>query len=101
MYVVLCNCPPADAERIARVLVEERLAACVNLTPVKSVYPWDGKLCVEEEVTLVIKVSSDGAEALRLRLRALHPYDVPEILALPVDVQHSHPQYVEWVRRGG
>jgi periplasmic divalent cation tolerance protein len=98
MRVVLCNCPPDHAERIARILVDEGRAACVSMTPVRSCYRWDGKLCVEDEVTLVIKVAATAAPALRDRLRALHPYELPEIVALPVDEAASHAPYVEWVR---
>lgn len=98
MRIVLSNCPVADAERIARVLVEEGRAACVSLVPVRSFYRWQGKLCADEEVTLLIKVSKEGAPALRDRLRALHPYELPEIVALAVDEAASLASYLAWVR---
>lgn len=99
MYVVLCNCPPDRAAEIARPLVVEGLAACVNLVPgVRSLYVWEGAVQDEVETTLLIKVAADRVDALRARLRALHPYQVPEILALPVDTARSHPDYVAWVR---
>jgi periplasmic divalent cation tolerance protein len=102
MFVVFCNCPPDQAASIARAVVEERLAACVNLVgPVTSIYEWQGAVETATETTLILKVPADKADALRARLRELHPYDVPEILALPVDVARSEPAYVAWVRRLG
>lgn len=99
MYVVLCNCPPDRAVDIARPLVAEGLAACVNLLPgVRSLYVWEGAFQDEAETTLVIKVAAERVDALRERIRALHPAQVPEILALPVDTARSSPDYVAWVR---
>jgi len=96
--LVLTNAPPDRADAIARSLVEERLAACVNLLPVRSVYRWQGAIAEEAEVTLLIKVSAERVEALVERLRALHPYQLPEILALDIDAAHSLSEYVAWVR---
>jgi periplasmic divalent cation tolerance protein len=95
LLVVLCNCPPADSERLARALVEERLAACVNVIPgVKSFYRWKGELCVDDEHTLLIKTPPARLEELKTRLEALHPYEVPEIVALQsTDVLES---YLSW-----
>ena len=99
MHVVLCNCPPAEAAPIARTLVEERLAACVNVIPgVTSFYFWEGKLEEDGESTLLIKVSAEGVAAMADRLRELHSYDTVEIVVLPVDVALSDPRYVRWVR---
>lgn len=98
MHVVLSNLPPEHADKIASTLVEERLAACVNLLPITSIYRWEGEICREPEVTALIKVGSAGVERLRARLRELHPYDLPEIVALPVDAQGSLAEYVQWVR---
>jgi periplasmic divalent cation tolerance protein len=96
MYVVLCNCPVAVAAELARQLVTERLAACVNILPaVRSVYVWEGAVQEDEEQTLLIKVTAEGFGALRDRIQALHPYQVPEIVALHVaDVNGS---YLRWV----
>ncbi|MGH8220801.1 MAG: divalent-cation tolerance protein CutA [Steroidobacteraceae bacterium] len=84
--VVLCTCPDeAVADRIARELVTARLAACVNRLPgVRSVFRWQGALQDEREVLLAIKTSRSRYEELEMRLKALHPYEVPEIIALPV-----------------
>ena len=102
MRILLCNCPAEGevAERIARALVEERLAACVNLVPgVRSIYRWEGRVVDDREVTLLVKTSEARVDDVRRRILALHPYAVPEVLALPVDVHGSHPDYVDWVQR--
>ncbi len=98
MRLVLSNLPPEHADRIAATLVEERLAACVNLLPVRSVYRWKGETCREDEITAFIKVRADGVDALRRRLVELHPYELPEVLALPVDAAGSLEAYIQWVR---
>jgi len=99
MRVVLCNCPPSEAETLARTLVVEGLAACVNVIEgVKSFYLWDGALQEDLEHTLLIKVSEDRMAALSDRIRDLHSYDTVEIVALGVDVELSDPAYVAWVR---
>lgn len=86
----------ATGARIAQVLVEERLAACVNVVPgVRSIYRWQGAIEDEQEVLLVIKTHAERVAALAERLCALHPYDVPELLALPVDAGLA--PYLEWV----
>jgi periplasmic divalent cation tolerance protein len=95
--IVLCNAPPERADEIAKQVVEERLAACVNLLPVRSVYRWKGALQQDAEVTMLIKVSGERLSALTERLRALHPYELPEILVLDVDAERSLRAYVEWV----
>jgi periplasmic divalent cation tolerance protein len=95
--VVLCSCPDeAQAIDIARILVTEGLAACVNrLAPVTSVYRWEERICEHSEQLLVIKTTKACYEALELRLKALHPYEVPEIIALPVVSGSS--QYLAWL----
>jgi periplasmic divalent cation tolerance protein len=95
--LVLCTCPDeAVAVDIARVLVKEGLAACVNrVAPVTSIYQWDGRLCEAPEQLLLIKTTPARFEALELRLKALHPYEIPEIIALPVVAGSS--QYLAWL----
>lgn len=94
--VVLCTCPPDDAPRLARALVEARLAACVNVTaPVTSHYRWQGELCVDPEALLIIKTTASGVERLTKALVELHPYDLPEVIALPI-TGGSAP-YLEWL----
>jgi periplasmic divalent cation tolerance protein len=95
--VVLCTCPDATvAERIARALVEERLAACVNrLSGVVSAYRWNDAVEVADEVLLVIKTSRDRYPALQARVIGLHPYDVPELIAL--EAVDGLPAYLQWL----
>lgn len=94
---VMCNMPDAaHAETVARVLVDEQLAACVNLLPAcRSVYHWQGRREEASEVPLLIKTRADAYPALEARLLALHPYEVPEIVALPVS--GGLPAYLTWV----
>ena len=95
--VVLCTSPDeATAERIARELVTGRLAACVSrVGPLRSTYLWQGDLKDEPEVLLVIKTLRGRYEELEMRLRALHPYEVPEIIALPILAGSK--QYLAWM----
>ncbi len=96
--VVLVTGPePATLESIGRVLVEERLAACVNIIPgVTSVYRWEGEIRADSEALAVIKTTEDCVQAARLRVAELHPYDVPEFVAL--EVVEGSPAYLQWVR---
>ena len=90
------TCPLEQADELARTLVEEQLAACVNITaPLVSVYRWQGEVSRDEERLLIIKTSEARREAMTQRLLELHPYDVPELLFVPVD--GSMP-YLDWVR---
>ena len=85
-----------DAARVARALVERRLAACVNVVPaVRSIYRWKGKVEEDEERLLVIKTRRDRFEALREALVALHPYDLPEAVVLTVEAGHA--PYLAWI----
>ncbi len=95
--VVLISAPGAEAgRRLARALVEERLAACGSVVPeVTSVYRWRGAVEEEAEALVVLKTATDRVEALTRRARELHPYEVPEILALPV--ASGDPGYLRWV----
>lgn len=96
--VVFVTAPDAGAgARIARALVEERLAACVNLVPgIRSTYRWQGRVQEDDEVLLVIKTVEGRLDALGERVRALHPYDLPEVLALAA--AGGSPDYLAWVR---
>jgi periplasmic divalent cation tolerance protein len=94
---VLVTAPVAEAEGLARALVDEGLAACVNLIPgIRSFYRWEGQVQDDDEVLLVIKTGSVRREALAERVRELHSYDLPEVLALPA-VGGSR-RYLDWVR---
>ena len=87
---------PDDAQRIARQLVERGLAACVNVvTGIGSVYRWKGQVESETEHLLVIKTTAEAFEPMRAALVSLHPYEVPEVLALPVRAGHG--PYLAWL----
>jgi periplasmic divalent cation tolerance protein len=97
-YVVILTTLPADADGQAfgRALVEEKLAACVNLLPVmESVYRWEGRVESETERQLVIKTSRERVVALWDRVRELHPYEIPEFLVL--SVVDGNEAYLRWV----
>ncbi|MBP7147866.1 MAG: divalent-cation tolerance protein CutA [Acidobacteria bacterium] len=96
LSVVLATAPdPETALRLARDLVGRRLAACVNIVPgMTSVYRWDGRVHEDPEVLMILKVPRAGFERLREALAAAHPYEVPEIVALPVDAAHA--PYEAW-----
>jgi len=95
--VVLCTFPnPEKAAEVARVLVEERLAACVNLTPpVRSIYAWKGAIEDDQETLAIIKTADARFEALSKRIVELHPYEVPEVIALPI--VEGHAPYLAWL----
>jgi periplasmic divalent cation tolerance protein len=95
--LVLTNAPDvATAERIARHLVEERLAACVNrLGPCRSVYRWQGAVEEAEEIPLLIKTTAARYPAVEAAIRALHPYELPEVVA--VRIERGLPAYLAWV----
>lgn len=97
VVVVQCSCPDAgSAARIARTLVEERLAACVQVLPgVASTYRWQGEVQVADEVLLLIKTSRACLDALTTRLPALHPYDLPELIVL--ETVGGLDRYLDWV----
>jgi periplasmic divalent cation tolerance protein len=98
VVVVLTTAPDAAvAESLATALVEEGLAACVNIVPgVTSIFRWEGEVQREAELLLVTKTSAERVPPLRERIVALHPYDVPEMIALPV--VGGHAPYLDWVR---
>ena len=95
--IVLTTCPDkASAERIAHALVEEGLAACVNvLPPMHSIYRWKGKIEQATEQLLVIKSTVARFPAIRERIQALHPYELPEIIAVPI--ADGLPGYLAWL----
>jgi periplasmic divalent cation tolerance protein len=95
--LVLTNCPDqATADSIAQAVVGSRLAACVNiLAPVRSLYRWQGAVESATEIPLLIKSTATAYPALEARIRELHPYEVPEIVALPIT--QGLPAYLNWV----
>jgi len=95
--VVLVTCgSEEEAEKIANSLIEERLAACVNMiSPVRSIYRWEGKIWDEREWMLIIKTQKKRFEDLEKKVKSLHSYSVPEVIALPV-VEGFAP-YLKWL----
>ena len=96
LSVILCTVPdPEVGASIARRIVDEKLAACVSIVPgVRSIYSWKGKVEDGAEALLVVKARSDRFEVLRRRIAELHPYEVAEIVALPVEACHE--PYLAW-----
>lgn len=99
VLVVLVTVPSRDdGERLAGALIGESLAACVNIVgPIRSVYRWQGEVTRDDEHLLLIKTTRPGYPALETRVRALHTYENPEVIALPVE--RGAAAYVEWVGR--
>ena len=96
-FLVITNLPDRDsAGRLARALIEKHLAACVNvLSPCRSVYRWQGKTEDTEEFPMLIKTTRERYPALESAIRAGHPYELPEIIAVPL--AGGLPAYLEWV----
>ena len=98
-HPLLCLITAPDrevADRIARTLVDERLAACVNILPgITSVYRWEGAVETGEEVLLMAKTMRARLDALTVRVKQLHPYDVPEVIA--VGIQGGLLAYLDWI----
>jgi periplasmic divalent cation tolerance protein len=95
--IVITNAPDRDvALKIARVLIERRLAACVNiLAECTSVYRWQGKLETATEVPLLIKTRAAIYDDVEAAIKSVHPYELPEIVAVPIEV--GLPGYLEWI----
>ncbi|MEC4747678.1 divalent-cation tolerance protein CutA [Methylomicrobium sp. Wu6] len=95
--LILCTCPDRDtSEKIAKRLVEGRLAACVNILPaLTSVYTWQDRLETAEEHLLLIKTTRDCYPVIEQAIRELHPYELPEIIALPIE--QGLPGYLNWI----
>ena len=96
LAIVLTTFSVGRALAVARVLVDERLAACVNiLPPMTSVYRWQGDVSQEDEEQMVIKTTADRLADLEMRLRQLHPYELPEFLVISADA--SSEAYLRWI----
>ena len=97
ILLAFCTFPDAEtARRIARELVELRLVACGNVLPqIHSIYRWQGKVESNDEALALFKLSADRYAEFEAKLRSLHPYDVPEIIACPID--QALPEYLRWV----
>ncbi len=95
--LILCTCPDREcAENIATAVVDQRLAACVSILPgIHSIYHWQGKRESADEILLLIKTHSQAYGALEHLVRQLHPYELPEIIAVPVE--NGLPAYLDWI----
>ncbi|MDD4136385.1 MAG: divalent-cation tolerance protein CutA [Methanoregula sp.] len=93
--IILSTVPPAKSAEIAWSLIDRHLVACVNMVPVRSWYSWKGEFCDDEEHLLIAKTRKEMAGTVIREIRALHPYEIPEIIELPVN--GGHLPYLEWV----
>ncbi len=87
----------AEAESLAKILLEEKLCACIQLFPISSYYHWEGKMENSDEFLLLIKTKQALYAEVEKRILELHPYDVPEIISLPVEEGFSG--YLDWIRK--
>jgi periplasmic divalent cation tolerance protein len=97
VLIVLSTLPnPDKAAEIARILVEEQLAACVNIVPaVRSIYRWEGAIADDSETLAIIKTTRDRYDQVAARIVQLHPYELPEVIGLPLVAGHA--PYLAWV----
>ncbi|MFV2060219.1 MAG: divalent-cation tolerance protein CutA [Gammaproteobacteria bacterium] len=96
-HVIYCTCPNNEvANTISKVLVENKLAACVNILPnITSIYRWQGELQRDQEQLLLIKSRSDKFEDIKQAIIKYHPYELPEIIAVSID--NAVPNYLNWI----
>lgn len=96
--MVIATCPGEDEARaLASRIIENRLAACVQLSPVTSIYTWKERVCTEPEIRLVMKTRDDLYKALETLIRDNHAYEVPQIVKIPVD--GGFQPYLDWVKK--
>ncbi len=93
--IVICTAPPGGSEKIADALVEERLAACVNVAQIRSYFFWEGKSCDETEELMIIKTEMKLAERIKARIKELHSYELPEIIIVPI--VGGDERYLQWI----
>lgn len=94
--MIFSTASPDNAQDIAHAVIGRHLAACVNCTPVRSLYRWNDEICDDEEMLMIIKTVRSRADELIATIRTLHTYEVPEIVMLPVTGGY-HP-YLAWIR---
>jgi periplasmic divalent cation tolerance protein len=98
MYqIILCTCPDQKtAEQIASELIKHQLAACVNIVPgITSVYRWQANIETAQEHLLLIKSQAEQYQAIETQIKQIHPYELPEIIAVPID--RGLPEYLQWI----
>ncbi len=96
-FVIFSTAPPTESTAMARALLDHRLVACVNVIPVRSFYRWKGEFCDDQEHLLIAKTTQDKVETVISEIKGMHPYEVPEIIAVPVIAGHA--PYLEWVHQ--
>jgi periplasmic divalent cation tolerance protein len=94
-FVVLCTASVKESEGIARLLVEGKLAACVNVAKVDSYYRWKGEFCKDNEALLIIKTEKSKVGRIMERIKEIHSYELPEIIALPIVAGYD--KYLAWI----
>jgi len=97
IVVILCTATPDATAAMAEQLVGSKLVACVSIVPVQSTYWWKGRVCCEPEHLMIAKTTKARADEAVATLRSLHPYEIPEIIVLPVISGHA--SYLDWVRQ--
>lgn len=98
MYqIILCTCPEQKtAKDIAEQLISSQLAACVNIAPgISSIYQWQGKIEYSQEHLLIIKSHSSKYQNIENKIKQMHPYELPEIIAVPIEL--GLPEYLQWI----
>ena len=99
MRLVIVTAPIDQAPKLAKTIVEEKLAACANLMPnIRSIYTWKGKIEDEAETLIFFKTTDQGQQNLTRRIKVLHPYEVPEIISINIQENEGNLDYLEWVR---
>jgi periplasmic divalent cation tolerance protein len=95
--IIFCTCPDKEsAEKIGHLLVADKLAACVNILPgITSIYTWKEQVESTQEHLLLIKFNKDNYQAIETRIRSHHPYELPEIIAVPIE--RGLPEYLHWI----
>ena len=94
--VILSTAPAGEVDRIARTLVEERLAACISISQVRSYFVWEGKLSEEIEDMMIIKTALDLEDKVKARIKDLHSYELPEVIVLPII--GGAEGYLKWIK---
>lgn len=93
--IILTTASRDEGPGIARHLVEKRLAACVNMTEIRSIYRWEGSMCDDPEILLIMKTTSDKVDDAMSAIRNLHSYELPEMIVMPVI--DGYPPYLSWL----
>ncbi len=96
MRVVFSTCPKDQAERITKILLEEKLVACVNIIPsVQSHYTWKGEICHDEESLLIIKTREELIQTIITKINEIHPYETVEVISF--EIKEGDPSYLRWI----